>query len=223
MGGWQLGGDAIVLGAVVSDSLDALRDTTGAPTAPLYEAVFTDRGLVGPLTLDDIHVAVAKATLSQDAKARLVGTNNWLMVREILSRPTFASAATKPVEEPAVPALPAPPATLIAAMAELSATPRRRASVAPTPTRYANLHSVSESLRSYGTFLKFLGVLAGVGGVIGGYMASGKLGVLALGLVMAIGIVAGVALHATGTFIAAMGEGLLALADIATNTARGDA
>lgn len=87
--------------------------------------------------------------------------------------------------------------------------------VAKAPSRYGNLLAVSGSLRSYGGTLQFLGIIVAIASLFAGYYAGLPFGVA----VVVAGIVLAIGLHAMGTFIAATGEGLLAVADIATNTA----
>ena len=83
------------------------------------------------------------------------------------------------------------------------------------PKRYENLLAVSSSLGIYGAILKGLGILFGVGAIFGAYEAGGvEFGVVIVGG----GIFSGLALYTMGLFLAAGGEALLALADIATNT-----
>jgi hypothetical protein len=81
-------------------------------------------------------------------------------------------------------------------------------------TRYANLFAVSSSLRAYGATLKVLGIIVAIMAALGGFYA----GVPWLFACIIVGVVVGIGLHVTGTFIAAAGEGLLAVADIALNT-----
>jgi hypothetical protein len=82
-------------------------------------------------------------------------------------------------------------------------------------SRYKNLHAVSGMLRSYGEALKLIAWLLGGLGLLGALFADGALAKI---MALTAGLLVGLSLHVTGTFIAAMGEGLLALADIALNT-----
>jgi hypothetical protein len=84
--------------------------------------------------------------------------------------------------------------------------------------RYDNLVNVSGALQSYGMAVKYLAAVALVVGVIGGFAGSNNTG-FAVAIVFAA-VLAAVSLYAAGLMIAAMGEGLLALADIATNTGK---
>jgi hypothetical protein len=92
--------------------------------------------------------------------------------------------------------------------------------VAATARRYENLLAVSGSISAYGRAIKILGLVMGAGGLIGGVVGLASSNAWGFGLAI-LGVFLGLVLHASGTVIAAMGEGLLALADIATNTARG--
>lgn len=88
--------------------------------------------------------------------------------------------------------------------------------------RYDNLMTVSTSLRGYGRILKIGGWIIGIGGGLAGAAASGGGGsdlskIIGIPIVV-LGCAAGLAVHAMGTTIAAIGEGLLALSDIALNT-----
>jgi hypothetical protein len=81
-------------------------------------------------------------------------------------------------------------------------------------TRYANLFAVSSSLRTYGATLKVLGIIVALMATLGGVYT----GMPSFFVCIIVGVVVGIGLHVTGTFIAAAGEGLLAVADIALNT-----
>ena len=80
--------------------------------------------------------------------------------------------------------------------------------------RYANLLTVSNSMRGYGGLLKILGILTAVLGVFGGLNIGGVSGVACA----LLGGVAGISIHCAGVLVAAFGESMLALADIAQNT-----
>jgi hypothetical protein len=82
--------------------------------------------------------------------------------------------------------------------------------------RYENLLAVSSSLQSQGGVLKVLGLVAVCAASAAGYWWGLPFGVAIVGL----GVVLGVGMYVGGTFMAAAGEGLLALADIAKNTAK---
>ena len=87
--------------------------------------------------------------------------------------------------------------------------------------RYDNLVAVSASLRGYGGVLKIGGWVIGIGGVVAGAVAGGAhdgLSKLMSVPILVMACAAGLAVHAMGTTIAAMGEGLLAVSDIALNT-----
>ncbi len=79
--------------------------------------------------------------------------------------------------------------------------------------RYGNLLDISSAMQTQGGILKFLGLLTAVGGSVGGYFTVGLFG-------LAIAIPAGITFYVFGTFTAAAGEAMMALADIATNTER---
>jgi hypothetical protein len=92
--------------------------------------------------------------------------------------------------------------------------------------RYDNLLAVSASLRGYGRVLKLGGWVIGIGGGLAGAAAGGageNLSKLMSIPILVMACAAGLAVHAMGTTIAAMGEGLLALSDIALNTWSGGA
>jgi hypothetical protein len=86
--------------------------------------------------------------------------------------------------------------------------------------RYDNLTAVSAALRGYGGILKIGGWIIGIGGgVAGAAVAGGHNGSALIGVpLLVLALAAGLAVHAMGTTIAALGEGLLALSDIALNT-----
>lgn len=80
-------------------------------------------------------------------------------------------------------------------------------------SRYANLSAVSSALRTYGSVLK---ALAFVVAACGSMFIASRNG----WLVMVGGVVVAVSLFGGGVLFAALGESLLALGDIATNTRR---
>jgi len=82
--------------------------------------------------------------------------------------------------------------------------------------RYDNLLAVSAGLQTQGSILKIVGMITFGGGGIAGYWWGLPFGV---GIV-ALGVIMGVGMYVMGTMVAAMGEGLLALSDIAVNTKR---
>ena len=85
--------------------------------------------------------------------------------------------------------------------------------------RYANLDAVSATLRTQGKLLKVVG-LVGVGvAVLGALMEGSNSPGLAVAVAVA-GVCGGGVLYAAGLLIAAGGEVLLALGDIARNTAK---
>ena len=82
--------------------------------------------------------------------------------------------------------------------------------------RYDNLISVSSGLQTQGGVLKIIGMITAGSGCMGGFFMRESFG-MALVAVVA-GIVFGVGFYVAGTFVAAAGEALLALSDIAVNT-----
>jgi hypothetical protein len=83
--------------------------------------------------------------------------------------------------------------------------------------KYENLTAAGTGLKGYGTALKALGFAVGVGGVVVLFILSERsfgMGVVAF----AGGGVAGIMLHWAGTLVAAFGEAMFALRDIARNT-----
>jgi hypothetical protein len=84
--------------------------------------------------------------------------------------------------------------------------------------RYANLLTVSEALKLYGGVLKVLAYVLGVVSLFGGFSAADRLSGGAAFMIFVVGIVFAIGLHVTGTLIAAIGESMLALADIGTHT-----
>ena len=83
-------------------------------------------------------------------------------------------------------------------------------------SRYANLTSVGDSLKTNGIIVKAVGLVAAAAGVFGGIQVGGGMGI-AVGVAAVVG---GLLLHSVGTLIAAAGEGLLAVKDVAEHTAR---
>lgn len=95
----------------------------------------------------------------------------------------------------------------------------RRPAVSAQPAgRYDNLIAVGGGLRGYGAVLKAMGGFAFFGGILFAFilgLGGNGGGALAAGAVAFLGVV----LYTTGMLVAAMGEALKALADIAINTA----
>jgi len=150
----------------------------------------------GPFPVSTIRKMVVDGKLASDASVCLEDGEDWVSLDEM---------SDQPVERK--------PKKLIASEKHGAPGPGAAESGA---ARYKNLHTVSGSLRAYGGIVKGVGIVLGIAGVGGGFTIHQT----AIGLVViGAGIFLGVFLHATGTVIAAMGEGLLALADIATNTA----
>jgi hypothetical protein len=81
----------------------------------------------------------------------------------------------------------------------------------PEAERYRNLFAAGGILRTYGTVLKYLGLLPMAYALF--KYEEGPLYVVA-------GIAIGFFVHVSGIFIAGAGEALRALGDIATNTAK---
>ncbi len=180
---------------MTSDSDDFLGISAPKQPGP-FEVRAGDGRVVGPVTLDQLRRGFETGKVPPDSHCRAVGATTWMTVSSVVSE---------------VKAEPGPVASAPSGATSASAT-------AP-PKRYTNLLDVSGSLRAYGGFLKVLGWLVGVVGVLGGLTAMEKVGGYAL-VIAVLGIVGGITLHATGTVIAAIGESLLALADIATNTGK---
>jgi hypothetical protein len=82
--------------------------------------------------------------------------------------------------------------------------------------RYDNLLSVSSGLQTQGGVLKVIGLIPVIAAFVGAYLMRDSPGFAAVAFV--VGLALGVGLYALGTLVAAMGEGLMALADIAVNT-----
>ena len=83
--------------------------------------------------------------------------------------------------------------------------------------RYPNLVSVGAMQASYGNFVKAIGILVGITGVIAALVISRNSLELAF-VVLVVALLLALGIHALGTFLAAIGEAMLALADIATNS-----
>jgi hypothetical protein len=83
-----------------------------------------------------------------------------------------------------------------------------------TTDRYGNLQAVSSGLQTQGSILQFAGAGVAALSVVGGYFWGLPFGAA----LVALGIVLGMGMYVSGTFIAAAGEAMLALADIAMNT-----
>jgi hypothetical protein len=150
--------------------------------------------VVGPVSLEQMRQGVTAGMIPRDAQARPMGSASWRSVQEVLG--------IAPPPLPAAPLAPAPAAPTTAT---------------PIGDRNSNLLSASRMLCRYGDALKLVGIAIAAVGVLGAVFADGLAWKL---MSLAIAFLAGLTMHVTGTFIAATGEGLLALADIAENTAR---
>ncbi len=166
----------------------------GASVSDQFE-VSVGGKVVGPVSLDQIRRGLEAGSIPRDAQGREVGSSEWVPVECLL-----APRADVPLG---------------------SAAPTTAAQTAEAPLRkgvdrYKNLLAVSESLRTYGGLLKVFGWIVGGVAILVALVFYSEGG---MKLVAALtGLLFAVALHVAGTFIAAAGEGLLALADIATNT-----
>lgn len=88
-----------------------------------------------------------------------------------------------------------------------------------TQTQYKDGYSVAKQIIAYGTFVKTIGVLLGIGIIIGSiFLARSQGGGAAIIGGIAIGLVVGVILYSIGIFISAIGQLLLASFDTAVNT-----
>lgn len=126
-----------------------------------------------------------------------VGDATWLSVAEVLGPPKPAEAQhSAPL---------ASPVSLLAAI-------RIRAE---TEARYKNLAGVGAALTTWGGILKVLAVVIFGAGVLGVIFGFGEPWIAGVGV---MGVLAGVIVAVLGMLIAAVGEALLALKDIAVNT-----
>jgi hypothetical protein len=93
--------------------------------------------------------------------------------------------------------------------------------VAPRMAKtYPNLTSAGEMQAAYGRLVKGIGIAIGVIGGIAGMATLGQKSdgfVIAL-IVWSLAFLVALVIHAIGTFLAAIGEAMQALADIATNS-----
>ncbi len=145
---------------------------------------------MGPLGLDEIATKVRAGSIPREATACEVGLADWIPVEKIVpKRPREPRKKKARVEEEVV--------------SDRSAI----------ESEYGNLATVSDSTVSYGTVIK---------GLAFAVMLSGGLVVFALeGMWKSLGIlpfVLGVVMHVMGTMVAAAGEAMRALKDIAVNT-----
>lgn len=181
------------------------------------------------LDLNIIVARVSAGSIPNDASVCKVGDADWVPVESILPKPV-AEVVTDTADAPAKILTDARDAAILALRAERAKAAALNKgdiwAVQPSATsgdplkRYANLLDVSGSLRAYGALLKVLGWVVASLGLLGGFVAADKLGGAGALIVVLFTFVTGVILHVAGTFIAAMGESLLALADIATNTGK---
>jgi hypothetical protein len=83
---------------------------------------------------------------------------------------------------------------------------------------YPNLISAGEMQAAYGRFVKGIGIAIGVIGAIAGLIAADKGGIGGAFVVWGLALPIALIIHVIGTFVAAAGEAMQALADIATNS-----
>lgn len=152
--------------------------------------------LAGPLSLEEIKRGVAAGAISPDAKVCAVGASEWSSVPSVVSR----NANT-------------PPALTPAFAAGQTGVFLSRTDV---EGHYVNLAAVGAHLRFVGTMFKLVGVVAAVSGGIATPVYAKQYGAGVFWAILAC--VFGVFLFSVGIVIAAAGEALSALKDIAVNT-----
>jgi hypothetical protein len=154
----------------------------------------------GPLAISDIESQYRTGVLSKGASICKVGDSTWIDLSSVF-----------PAEPP-----PAPPRR------ELPHESARGGSIseklADGARRYAKLTKVADGLRGTGSAFEFLGVAVFVGGIAAAFFALSKESVIAAVPLGVGAVLFGPALYSLGTLIAAAGEALLALRDIAINT-----
>ena len=148
----------------------------------------------GPLGLDEILARVGAGSIPRVATVCKVGDADWMPVERLLPRP-------------------APVVPLAASKAPM--VPSRRAYI---EGRYANLASVGAGVAAYGGLIKGLGIVLIVGGVLATFFAFSGENHESVAFIAVPAAFFGVLVHVAGTIVAAMGEGMNALKDIAVNT-----
>jgi hypothetical protein len=97
-------------------------------------------------------------------------------------------------------------------------TPASKVMVPRMAKTYPNLISAGEMQAAYGRFVKGIGIAIGVIGAIAGLIAADKGGIGDAFVVWGLALPIALIIHVIGTFVAAAGEAMQALADIATNS-----
>lgn len=148
----------------------------------------------GPLSLDDILGRVGSGEIPNDATVCEVGQADWVELAVVLPRPR------------------AKPTPILAAPVSIRAV-RLAYQRSEIETHYHNLASVGAGTVTYGQLIQGLGWLFGIGGVFAIFALEGF-----SKLAGAVPVFLGVFVHIAGTMIAAAGEAMNALKDIAVNT-----
>lgn len=147
----------------------------------------------GPMDISTVQASWNTGNLDPGTTMCKVGDATWVTIQSVFGDP---KKQAPPLLEP----LPAPGSFLRAAL----------------EARYSNLASVASSLSLYGGILKVLAFLLIGGGVLG--VAVGVTSGAWIAAVSILVFIIGIGIWALGLLIAALGEGLLALKDIAVST-----
>jgi hypothetical protein len=148
----------------------------------------------GPLTLSDLQARVRSGVIPSDTVVCEVGQADWVQLADVLPKPS-----TVAVLPPAAPVAPS--------------VPRSGSQRASIESHYRNLASVGTGTATYGQFIQGLGWLFGVSGIVALFFLEGF-----WKLAVTIPMLLGVLVHIAGTMIAALGEAMNALKDIAVNS-----
>lgn len=164
----------------------------------------------GPMPLDAVRASWNSGGLHPNTTMCKVGDATWLSVSKVLGPPNA------PEMQPAVPAGPLDSLVSSPFGSGPSAAPRVSHLRSLTEARYKNLAGVGDGLSTWGGILKVLGFVIFGAGVLGIVVGLGTTGwIVGVG---ALGLLVGIIVAVLGMLVAAVGEALLAIRDIAVNT-----
>lgn len=187
----------------------------------LYEVMGSGGDVVGPVSEELVAKALAAGRIPDDARYRLAGAAEWLPIETFSRRD---ASQTVPLVAPTVEPVDAADGDLTLLVGADEPPKARPAppvvrggapAVADPGASYASAYSVSGTLESFGGFLKFCAVIAGVVGVAVG-LSLDHTAVKAMFVVG--GLVLALMLAAFGLLWAALGQILRALLDTAVHT-----
>lgn len=164
----------------------------------------------GPMPLDTVVASWNSGGLHADTTMCKVGDATWLSVARVLGPPKAPEVQPAMLAGPVVSPVSSPFGS-----GPLGATGSSYLR-SLTEARYRNLAGVGDGLSTWGGILKVLGFVIFGAGVLGIVVGLGTTGwIVGVG---AFGLLVGIIVAVLGMLVAAVGEALLAIRDIAVNT-----